>query len=257
MSLSRSENFNASERQDYGKRVSTSGESVHEVPGNVEFSAPLETSTPLEAPRQVNLAAARSSVSPPLNVPPAQIAATDNQMVVQSDRSDLSTDALSQPSLPEPLVPNPDVQSEAIAETSSLPASIVSTAIIPLLEERLVVDRRRRKVGEVVVRKEIETYMVEVPVRREKLIVEQVSPEYKQLAVVDLGKAQAQQDDLADASLSQNASARFTSADAAIEFIEAIAADSSTALASVHVSIALVDETAQAAYQQWLKQLST
>jgi len=43
-------------------------------------------------------------------------------------------------------------------------------------------------VGEVIVRKVIETRMVEVqvPVRHEKLIVEQVSPERKQLAEIDL-----------------------------------------------------------------------
>ena len=61
---------------------------------------------------------------------------------------------------------------------------------ISLLEERLIVDFVRRKVGEVVIRKEIETCLlqVEVPVRREKLIVEQVSPDYKRLAEIDLGQ---------------------------------------------------------------------
>ena len=61
---------------------------------------------------------------------------------------------------------------------------------ISLLEERLIVDFIRRKVGEIVIRKEIETCVlqVEVPVRREKLIVEQVSPEYKRLAEIDLGQ---------------------------------------------------------------------
>jgi stress response protein YsnF len=51
-----------------------------------------------------------------------------------------------------------------------------------------VVDRQKRKAGEVVVRKVIETEVVEVLVRREKLIVEQVSPAYKELAVIDLGE---------------------------------------------------------------------
>ena len=66
----------------------------------------------------------------------------------------------------------------------------VSEETISLLEERLIVDLIRRKVGEIVVRKEIETCIlqVEVPVRREKLIVEQVSPEYKRLAEIDLGQ---------------------------------------------------------------------
>ena len=61
---------------------------------------------------------------------------------------------------------------------------------ISLLEERLIVDFVRRKSGEIVIRKEVETCLlqVQVPVRREKLIVEQVSPEYKRLAEISLGQ---------------------------------------------------------------------
>ncbi|WP_235526458.1 YsnF/AvaK domain-containing protein [Nostoc piscinale] len=58
--------------------------------------------------------------------------------------------------------------------------------IVRLLEEQLVVDTNIHKIGEVIVRKEIETRIVQVPVRREKLIVEQVSPQQKQLAEIDL-----------------------------------------------------------------------
>jgi hypothetical protein len=43
-------------------------------------------------------------------------------------------------------------------------------------------------VGDVIVRKVIETKMVEVPVRRETLVVEQISPERKQLASIDLNQ---------------------------------------------------------------------
>jgi len=69
-------------------------------------------------------------------------------------------------------------------------SEILSEELIRLLGERVVVDRNKRKVGEVIVRKVIETRMVQVqvPVRHEKLIVEQVSPERKQLAEIDLGK---------------------------------------------------------------------
>lgn len=60
--------------------------------------------------------------------------------------------------------------------------------IIPLLEERLVVDFTRRKTSEIVVRKVVETKIVNVniPVRAESLIVEQVAPIYKQLATIEL-----------------------------------------------------------------------
>ncbi len=75
-------------------------------------------------------------------------------------------------------------------EQIAAPANIVMETVIPLLEERLVVDLMRRKSGDIVVRKEIETHLlqVQVPVRREKLIVEQVSPEYKLIAEIELGE---------------------------------------------------------------------
>ena len=54
----------------------------------------------------------------------------------------------------------------------------------------MVVDRNKHKVGEMIVRKEIETRIIQVPVRYEKLIVEQVSPERKQLVEINLGQAE-------------------------------------------------------------------
>ena len=77
---------------------------------------------------------------------------------------------------------------ESIASSTN----ILTEKVISLLEERLVVDLTRRKVGDIVVRKEIETQLlqVQVPVRRETLIVEQVSPEYKRIAQIDLGTEQ-------------------------------------------------------------------
>jgi hypothetical protein len=63
----------------------------------------------------------------------------------------------------------------------------IAQQVIPLLEERLIVNFKKQKTAEVVVRKEIETRTINVPVRREKLIVEQLTPTYKQLAEVDLG----------------------------------------------------------------------
>ncbi|WP_313949288.1 DUF2382 domain-containing protein [Leptolyngbya sp. FACHB-261] len=65
-----------------------------------------------------------------------------------------------------------------------------------LLGERLVVERGRQKVGEIVVRKQTETRLVRVPVRYEKLIVEQLSPERKILAEVELGQGEVLDEDL-------------------------------------------------------------
>lgn len=67
---------------------------------------------------------------------------------------------------------------------------ILSQDIVRLVEERLVVSRSKHKIGEVIVRKEIETRIIQVPVRYEKLIVEQISPERKQLIEINLGQAE-------------------------------------------------------------------
>jgi stress response protein YsnF len=61
-------------------------------------------------------------------------------------------------------------------------------AKIPLLEERITVNRNKRKIGEVSVRKKIETKIVQIPLRREVLIIEQVGEETKKLAEVDLDR---------------------------------------------------------------------
>ncbi|MGL5944099.1 MAG: DUF2382 domain-containing protein [Waterburya sp.] len=55
---------------------------------------------------------------------------------------------------------------------------------IPLLEEKVKINRRKQKTGEVVVRKEIETKIVQVPISREKLIVERIGKQPEQLAEV-------------------------------------------------------------------------
>lgn len=55
---------------------------------------------------------------------------------------------------------------------------------ISLLEEKLQVARHREKVGEVIIRKQVETRMVHLPIRREKLIVEKVGRNPEKLAEV-------------------------------------------------------------------------
>jgi Domain of unknown function (DUF2382) len=84
-------------------------------------------------------------------------------------------------------------QPQPLRSTIVDPANVLTSEIFQLLEERLMVDVTRRKTGEIVVRKEVDTQIlyVEVPIRREKLIVEQVSPEYKLLAQIDLGREYA------------------------------------------------------------------
>ena len=85
-------------------------------------------------------------------------------------------------------------QSTSVSQT-------LTEEVFSLLEERLLVSLTKRKIGEIVVRKEVETQIiqVQVPIQREKLIVEQVSPEYKLLAQIDLGQANLQNIAIADA----------------------------------------------------------
>lgn len=70
---------------------------------------------------------------------------------------------------------------------NNLEAATAEQHDISLLEEKLVVKRSRQKVGEVVVRKEIETQTLHIPIRREKLIVEKIGVSDEQLTEIDLG----------------------------------------------------------------------
>ncbi|HEY9627480.1 MAG TPA: DUF2382 domain-containing protein [Coleofasciculaceae cyanobacterium] len=212
-------------------------------PGTVEFSAPLETSVPLEAPRPVNIPASTpSSVS----LQPDRVQSDR----VQSDRVQSDREQFHRADTPVPPTVLP------IASPS-----VVSEETIQLLEERLVVNRIRRKVGEVVVRKEIETRIIEVPIRREKLIVEQVSPNQQQLAVIDLGQSQETEFDpaldLTQATGSSTSPStiegKFTSVKAAMQFLDAIAHHSSPGLQSIQVNIVLEDAHSQPDYQRWLE----
>ena len=135
---------------------------------------------------------------------------------------------------------------------------------IRLLEERLLVDISRQKIGEVVVRKVIETQMVQVPVRREKLIVEQIGPEHKQLAEIDLS-----QGEITGIELAQNAShelrgwnggltvsGSFSSPKIASLLLNAIALERKHGCQQVRVSIVVEDEEHQKKYQEWFDRCS-
>jgi len=65
-----------------------------------------------------------------------------------------------------------------------------------LLEEQLVVNRKRVKLGEVVIRKVIETQMVEIPVQREKLVVQKIG-ENQALFELPLGETHLHGNDIA------------------------------------------------------------
>jgi stress response protein YsnF len=133
--------------------------------------------------------------------------------------------------------------------------------IIRLLEERVVVNSTKRKIGEVIVRKEIEIRMVQVPVRCEKLIVEQVSPEHKQLAEIDLGHGDisglefldGQTPEIAKLESGLTVKGDFHSPKIASLLLNAIALERNNKCKQVRVTIVVEDEEHQKKYQDWFE----
>ncbi|MBE9009154.1 DUF2382 domain-containing protein [Pseudanabaenaceae cyanobacterium LEGE 13415] len=121
---------------------------------------------------------------------------------------------------------------------------------IQLLEERLVVRSQKRKVGEIVVRKEIETRMVEVPVRREKLIVERVEPGYERIAELNIGESYVNGSTLNGHS-ANTVSGEFHSPRVARDLLDAIARTPDHDCADIRIEITLKDSKHQETYQSW------
>lgn len=144
---------------------------------------------------------------------------------------------------------------EHSVQNSSLEIKNQEELLIPLLEERLLVNRHKRKLGEIVVRKKIETEMIQVPIRREKLIVEQIGEENRQLAEIDLGN-----EEIAGVELTRQNQAvkqsliktEFLSLKSAREILFAIACQSESELVKVKLEIVTDSPQQQAAYQEIL-----
>lgn len=136
--------------------------------------------------------------------------------------------------------------------------------IIRLLGERLVIDRSKRKIGEVIVRKEIETRMIQVPVRHERLIIEQVSPERKQLAEIDLGLEEISSMELNEGETpvvdsfdnSLSVSGEFNSPKIASLLLNAIALERNHGCLKVRVTVVVEDQEHQKTYQEWFARTS-
>jgi hypothetical protein len=166
--------------------------------------------------------------------------------------------------LPEPMsVEKPSVEastdpSQNRSESGVLPDSMLSESLIteattiPLLEERLRVKYQRRKVGEVIVRKQIETRMVSVPIRHEKLIIEQVGDIPKQLAEVRLGEGVTETDDRVV--LTGNAIIRgeFDSPRVASQVLYELGKTLHTDVYKVRVEIELANASLEQSGQAWL-----
>lgn len=125
---------------------------------------------------------------------------------------------------------------------------------IQLLEERLRVNHSKRKLGEVIIRKEIETRLIEVPVRREKLIIERVGAEPNRLAEVDLGEVELSEIEVRDRANAGRPviSAEFTSVQKASKILSAIAGLPRHGCTQVRIELVLEDEQLLETYQNWL-----
>ncbi|MEG4321393.1 MULTISPECIES: DUF2382 domain-containing protein [unclassified Microcoleus] len=132
---------------------------------------------------------------------------------------------------------------------------IVDREVIRLLEERLVINRSKRKVGEVIVRKEIETRMVQVPIQWEKLIVEQVGDDPKVLAEIDLGEGNITGIDLTEIKSDRQeptVKAEFTSVQKASKILNAIASQPRHGCVKVRLELVLEDKQLEETYQKWM-----
>ena len=132
---------------------------------------------------------------------------------------------------------------------------IVDQEVIRLLEERLVINRSKRKVGEVIVRKEIETRMVQVPIQWEKLIVEQVGDDPKVLAEIDLGEGSITGIDLTEIKSDRQeptVKAEFTSVLKASKILNSIASQPRHGCVKVRLELVLENKQLEDTYQNWL-----
>ncbi len=207
-----------------------------------------------------------------LETPGMEISEVPNTPVTPTPEAETSVTTASGTQSSEAVIPSSSGSSNIQAKLDndqkvalSKTLEVLEDDIIRLLEERLVVDSSKRKVGEVIVRKEIETRMVQVPVRREKLIVEQVSPERKQLAEIDLGLAEITTIELTETispttgvgSLDETTVVgEFNSPKIASLLLNAIALERRHGCKKVRVEIVVEDAERQKTYQEWFDRCS-
>ncbi|MDH6059598.1 DUF2382 domain-containing protein [Chrysosporum bergii ANA360D] len=136
--------------------------------------------------------------------------------------------------------------------------------VVRLIEERLIGKQSKHKIGEVIVRKEIETRMLQVPVRREKLIVEQVSPENKKLVEIDLSQGEVSGVELQSIDKPMGTvvnghltvSGEFSSPKIASLLLNAIALEQNHGCQQVKITIAVSNESFKEKYQEWFDRCS-
>lgn len=128
---------------------------------------------------------------------------------------------------------------------------------IPLLSEKLTINRRKYKVGEVIVRKQVETKMVQVPMRRERLIVERIGKHPEQLAEVVINQEKVngfEFDQLENDTSLHITRSNFLSVETAKELLEAIAHLSASGNAKVCLEFVTSSGEEQVNYQNICEQ---
>ncbi|MEM8675826.1 MAG: DUF2382 domain-containing protein [Cyanobacteria bacterium P01_G01_bin.67] len=112
---------------------------------------------------------------------------------------------------------------------------------LSLLEEKLQIARRQQKVGEVIIRKVVETRVVNIPIRREKLIVEKVSENPQKLTEVVLSSEKVngfEYDEVKDNDSFYNSKSHFLSLSAAQNLLALI--DQLTLAANAKIRLEIV-----------------
>jgi hypothetical protein len=168
----------------------------------------------------------------------------------QLDRPPLSPDVLQLDSNPLQV----PIEIDLVENTAAASTIVRETTTVPLLAERLEVDYQRRKVGEITVRKKIETRVIQVPVRYETLIIEQVSPEPKLIAEINLADEAANQAaNQAPLEAAQGTiQGTFTSPRVASQMLYELGKSLHHTCRQIRVEIVLEDANLQETYQQWL-----
>lgn len=126
---------------------------------------------------------------------------------------------------------------------------------LTLLEEKLVVKRSRQKVGEVIVRKQVETRTVHIPIRREKLIVEKSGTHPELITEVDLGATKVNGigfDELKGTSDIYQAHSQFVSLQTARELLSKIADCDSHGDLKIRLELITDNSEDKQVYQQQL-----
>lgn len=123
---------------------------------------------------------------------------------------------------------------------------------ISLYEEKLAVTRHQKKVGEVIVRKKIETKMIQVPVRQEKLIIERIGENSEQLAEVVINEETVngfKSSELQENQTIQTTKSNYLTLDTAQKLLDAIANLSSSTNAKIRLEILSISDGEQAQHQ--------